>query len=135
MNSYGMGHEMWRADAAARNRTWAHLQECTARQEQLRQEQDELTREAGPRVGDLVHVTALQLARVVSISGSPPVATIAWEAPTGRGGATVRMQEERWLRDLVAAPEQHASPPLLPLPEPAPELLPGACETAPTELG
>lgn len=74
------------SDPAYRARTWSFLAECTARGEQLRQEEDERILAAGPKVGDLVHITPLQLARVVSISGSPPVATIAWEAPTGRGG-------------------------------------------------
>jgi hypothetical protein len=117
------------ADPAYRTRTWAFLSECTARGEQLRIEEDERIREAGPKVGDLVHVTALQVARVVSISGSPPVATIAWEAPTGRGGATASRSEQRALRDLVAAPEQPAEQIALPLPEEPLEARPAAVKS------
>jgi hypothetical protein len=131
MNTF---HDPRLDDPAYRSRTWAFLQECTARQEQLRQEQDELIREAGPKVGDLVHVTPLQLARVVSISGSPPVATIAWEAPTGRGGATASRSEQRPLRDLVGVFEQPAEQIALPLPEEPLQALPEAVQIPGAEL-
>jgi hypothetical protein len=81
-----------------------------------------------------VHVTPLQLARVMSISGSPPMATIAWEAPTGRGGQTASRSEQRALRDLVAAPEQPAEQIALPLPEEPLQALPETVQIPDAEL-
>lgn len=133
INNYGIGHLMWLGDSASRQRTWAHLQEVTARQEQLREEHDERIREAGPAVGDMVALGPLLRGVVVSISGSPPKATVAWDEPTGRGGGTIRMQDTRWLRDLQAV-ARPAAPPALPLPEEPLQLLPEALQDADAEL-
>jgi hypothetical protein len=113
------------ADPAYRTRTWAFLRECTARQEQLQQEADDAIREAGPKVGDTVALGPLQRGVVVSITGSPPRATVAWDGPTGRGGGTVRMQDTRWLKDLqiVEQPALQQAPESLLLAEPTADLI------------
>jgi hypothetical protein len=91
------------SDPAYRARTWARLDECTARQEQIRAEQDQQILNAGPQVGDEVQLSPMLRGRVVSIDGSPPLATIRWEQPTGRAGQTASRSEQRWLRDLQPA--------------------------------
>jgi hypothetical protein len=129
-----MFHDPRLDDPAYRARTWAFLRECGEKGERLRAETDAAIIEAGPRIGDLVHITPLQLARVVSISGSPPIATIAWEAPTGRGGQTATRSERRPLRDLVGVFEQPAEQIALPLPEEPLQALPEAVQIPGAEL-
>jgi hypothetical protein len=94
------------ADASYRQRTWQHLAECTARGEQLRAEADQAIREAGAQVGEWVRLSPFLTGQVVQISGSPPMAEVVSEVPTGRRGETGHRSEWKRLDGLQVVEQQ-----------------------------
>jgi hypothetical protein len=95
-------------DPAHRAAVFAHFAECVARQERLREEQDQAIREAGPDVGDWVVLSPLLRGKVMAITGSPPWATIESLVPTGKAGKLCRHTERRELRTLRLATDEQS---------------------------
>jgi hypothetical protein len=116
MSTFGFYHELRMSDPGYRAKMWQQLQECRERQQRVIDEAEAAIRVAGPKEGDLVLITPLQVARVVSISGSPPWATVEVWLPTGRAGELCRRTEQRELRSLRPADDHQ--PPTIEMLEP-----------------